>query len=76
MSDLKKYVTFMAFKFSIKDFFCKCDQIRTADLVTFTKKHLAENFIFMDCERVAITFDTKLMFENHIHKFCKRQVKN
>ena len=34
-------------KFSIKDFFSKCDQIQTADLVTFTeKKSIMENFIF------------------------------
>ena len=25
-------------KFSIKDFFSKCDQIRTADFVTFTEE--------------------------------------
>ena len=34
-------------KFSITDFFSKCDQIgKTADLVTFTEEILNENFIF------------------------------
>ena len=31
-------------KFSLKDFFSKCGE--TADLVTFTKKFVMENFIF------------------------------
>ena len=37
-------------KFSINDFFSKCDQIRRkiADLVTFTKETFMENYIF--CE--------------------------
>ena len=35
-------------KFSIKDFFSKCDQCdqESADLVTFTEKSLMKNFIF------------------------------
>ena len=35
-------------KFSIKDFFIKCDQIHLfrADLVNLLKKSLMENFIF------------------------------
>ena len=34
-------------KFSIKDFFSKCDQPQeTADLVVFTEKSLMENIIF------------------------------
>ena len=34
-------------KFSIKNFFSKCDQIKfPANLVTFTKDILNENFIF------------------------------
>ena len=35
-------------KFSTKDFVSKCDQIhrKTADLVTFTKECLMENFAF------------------------------
>ena len=36
-------------KFSIKNFFSKCDQMRPnfpADLVTFTEKSLMKNFIF------------------------------
>ena len=33
-------------KFSIQDVFSKCDQIRSANLVTFTKKSWMENFIF------------------------------
>ena len=32
-------------KFSIKDFFSKCDQI-TGNLVTFIEESLMENFIF------------------------------
>ena len=35
-------------KFSIKDFFSKCDQVRrTADLVTFTEEILNETSFFV-----------------------------
>ena len=33
-------------KFSIKDFFTKCDQIHSVDLVHLLKKFLTENFLF------------------------------
>ena len=35
-------------KFSVKDFFSKCDQIRIPeDLITFTEEILNENFHFL-----------------------------
>ena len=34
-------------KFSIKDFFSKCDQIRSADLVTFTEEILNGKIHFL-----------------------------
>ena len=39
-------------KFSIKDFFSKCDQIRRKLRIWshLLKKSLMENFIFMQCE--------------------------
>ena len=52
-------------KFSIKDFFSKCDQIR-ADLVTFLqKKYLMENFIFC---AVWGTKDPSLFFSSTAQK--------
>ena len=38
-------------KFSIKDFFCKCDQIRSFPRILsyLQKKSLMENFIFVQC---------------------------
>ena len=41
-----RYLTAQKMKFSIKDFFSKCDQIRSADLVTFTEEILNGNFVF------------------------------
>ena len=47
---MKRYsVTAQKMKFSIKDFFSKCDQIRmeTADLVTFTEEILNGKLRFL-----------------------------
>ena len=56
-------------KFSIKDFFSKCDQIRRfpADLVTFTEEIIKENFIFYV---VSSTLNDELV-ENSIPFFIK-----
>ena len=55
-------------KFSIKDFFIKCDQIRTfpADLVTFTNEIRMENFIFAQCKHL-IWF---LRLDNNCNSTC------
>ena len=42
-------------KFSIKDFFSKCDQIHTTDLVTFTDETLGQN-VFPCVQRIIISF--------------------
>ena len=56
-------------KFSIKDFFSKCDQIRRfpADLVTFTEEIIKENFIFYV---VSSTLNDELV-ENSVPFFIK-----
>ena len=45
----EKYRTAQKVKFSIKDFFCKCDQIRSFLRIWshLLKKSLTENFIFL-----------------------------
>ena len=40
-------ITAPKMKFSIKDFFSKCDQIRTGDLVTITEKFLDGKLYFL-----------------------------
>lgn len=37
-------------KFSVKDIFCKCEQIRSGDFVTFPKEDLKEITYFSLCE--------------------------
>ena len=43
MFDLKFIINAQKMKFSLKDFFSKCDQVRRSHLL---KKSLNENFIF------------------------------
>ena len=43
-------ITTQKVKFSIKDFFNKCDQIRSADLVTFTEEILNAKHHFLCSE--------------------------
>ena len=46
-------------KLSIQDFFSKCDQIRTADLVTFTEEILNGKLYFLGSERRIIYINLK-----------------
>ena len=48
---LSRYITAQKIKFSIEDFFSKCDQIRRKLRIWshLLKKSLTENFIFMQC---------------------------
>ena len=41
-------------RFSIKDFFSNCDQIRTADLVTYTEEILNGKLHFLCCEETCM----------------------
>ena len=59
-------------KFSIKDFFSKCDQIRSIlwDLVTFTEEILMKNFIF--CASIVVQIEFNIVNEvNFLHSFGK-----
>ena len=49
-------------KFSIKDFFSKCDQIRRKLLVTFTEEILNGNLHFLFCDMPELGFSMNWIF--------------
>ena len=51
LKSIKRHITAQKMKFSIKDFFSKCEQIRSFMRIWshLLKKSLMENFIFVQC---------------------------
>ena len=59
-------------KFSIKDFFSKCDQIRSKLRIWshLLKKSLLENFIFGGCDRRAAAENQSEHWKQYLKALC------